>query len=58
MPLIWQVDRLKRILAMSLIGGCSAQPDLLTRSRTSVGAPQLGHVAAVPSLLSRQYGQV
>jgi len=49
MPLIWQVDRLKRILAMSLIGGCSAQPDLVTRTRTSVGAPQFGHDAPLPS---------
>ena len=27
-PLIWQVDRLNLILAMSLIGGCLAHPDL------------------------------
>jgi hypothetical protein len=58
MPLIWQVDRLKRILAMSLMGGCSAQPDLVTRTRTSVGAPQFGHVVPVPSLGRRQYGHV
>jgi hypothetical protein len=58
MPLIWHVDRLKRILAISLIGGCSAHPDLLTRTRTSVGAPQFGQVVPVPSLGRRQNGQV
>jgi hypothetical protein len=58
LPLIWQVDRLKWILAMSLIGGCSAHPDLVTLARTSVGAPQCGHVVPLPSLAMRQYGQV
>ncbi len=58
MPLIWQVDRLNRILAMSRMGGCSAQPDFVTRARTSVGAPQCGQVVPPPSLGMRQYGQV
>jgi len=58
MPLIWQVDRLKRILAMSLMGGCSAHPEFDTRMRTSTGAPQRRHVVVVPSLSIRQYGQM
>ena len=43
---------------MSLIGGCSIQPELVTFSRTSTGAPQCRHVRSVPSLFIRQYGQV
>jgi hypothetical protein len=43
---------------MSLIGGCSAQPDLVTLSLTSTGAPQRGHVGSPSSLTIRQYGQV
>jgi hypothetical protein len=43
---------------MSLIGGCSAHPDLLTLARTSVGAPQFGHEVPVLSLGRRQYGHV
>jgi hypothetical protein len=35
---------LNLILAMSLIGGCFTHPDLVTRSRTSIGAPQRGQV--------------
>src|SRR5579859_6938430 len=58
LPLIWQVDRLNLILAMSLIGGCGTQPDLVALSRISTGAPQLPHEVAVPSLCIRQYGHV
>ena len=44
---------------MSLIGGCSTQPDLETRSRTSTGAPQCGQVgSAAVAVGIRQYGQV
>ena len=56
--MIWQVERLKRIRAMSRIGGCSAHPESDTRSRTSTGAPQCGQVPPLPSLGMRQYGQV
>jgi hypothetical protein len=59
LPLIWQVDRPNLILAMSRIGGCSDQPELETRSRTSTGAPHRGQVGVPSSLLViRQYGQV
>jgi hypothetical protein len=49
---------LKRILAMSAIGGCFSQPDSVTRSLTSTAAPHRGQVGALPSLGRRQYGQV
>ena len=54
----WHVDRLKRILAISRIGGCLIQPESDLRSRTSTGAPQRGQVGPPPSLTIRQYGQV
>src|SRR5580704_6520260 len=58
-PLIWAVDRLNFSRAMSLIAGCSAQPESETRSRTSTGAPHEGQVG-FPSdgLTIRQKGQV
>ena len=55
---ILEVERPKRIRAMSRIGGCSAQPESAMRSRTSTGAPQCGQVLSAPSLGIRQYGQV
>jgi hypothetical protein len=58
MPLTWQVEWPNRIWAMSLIGGCSIQPESDTLSRTSTGAPQAGQVPPPPSLAIRQYGQV
>jgi hypothetical protein len=54
LPLIWQLDRLKWIRAMSLIAGISAQPESEKRSRTSTGAPQCGQVVLAPSLGMRQ----
>jgi hypothetical protein len=57
-PLIWHVERLKRMRAMSRMGGCSAHPESAIRSLTSTGAPQWGQVEPPPSLGMRQYGQV
>src|SRR6266705_2895709 len=44
--------------AMSRIGGCLVQPESLTLSRTSTGAPHAGQAGLLPSLGMRQYGQV
>ena len=40
---------------MSLIGGCSTHPDLLTAERMSTGAPHSGQVGADGSLGCLQY---
>ena len=53
MPVIWQVDRLKRMRAMSRMGGCSAHPESESFSLTSTGAPQCGQVGLLPSLEHR-----
>jgi hypothetical protein len=42
---------------MSLIGGCWTQPESLTLSLMSVGAPHSGQVRWLASLGCRQYGQ-
>ena len=39
---------------MSSIGGCSSQPDRLTTTLTSTGAPQFGQLCPLASLGSRQ----
>src|ERR1035438_8004625 len=41
-PLIWQVERPKRMRAMSRIGGCSPHPESETSRRTPTGRPQWG----------------
>jgi len=43
---------------MSLIGGCSTQPDALTTDLMSTGAPHSGQVGALGSLGCRQYRQI
>jgi hypothetical protein len=43
---------------MSLIGGCSTQPDELTIDLMSTGAPQSGQVGDCGSLGWRQYRQM
>jgi len=44
--------------AMSLIGGCSTQPDELTIDLMSTGAPHSGQVGDCGSLGWRQYRQM
>jgi len=44
--------------AMSLIGGCSCQPERVTTAVTSTGAPHLGQEEPDASLGMRQYRQV
>jgi predicted alternative tryptophan synthase beta-subunit len=58
LPLIWQVDRLKWMRAMSRMEGWVPQPESEMCSRTSTGAPQWGQVRSTLSLGVRQYGQV
>jgi hypothetical protein len=56
-PSIWQCDCPNWILAMSLIGGCSIQPESLTTSLMSTGAPHSGQVGEFGSLGCRQKRQ-
>ena len=43
---------------MSLIGGCTTQPDSLTEDLMSTGAPHSGQVGAFGSLGCLQYRQI
>jgi hypothetical protein len=43
---------------MSLIGGCSTQPESETEDLMSTGAPHSGHVGALWSLGCLQYRQM
>ena len=45
------------MLAMSLIGGCSTQPESLTAALMSTGAPHSGQVGEAGSLGCLQYLQ-
>ncbi len=54
MPAIWQCDWPNCSFAMSLIGGCSTQPESLTLSLMSTGAPHSGQVGWLGSLGCRQ----
>ena len=57
MPAIWQCDWPNCSFAMSLIGGCSTQPESLTLSLMSTGAPHSGQVGWLGSLGCLQYRQ-
>jgi hypothetical protein len=43
---------------MSLIGGCSTQPESLTEDLMSTGAPHIGQVGELGSLGCLQYRQM
>jgi hypothetical protein len=57
-PAIWQCDCPSCSRAMSLIGGCSTQPESLTTDLMSTGAPHSGQVGEFGSLGCRQYRQI
>src|SRR5450756_2635730 len=56
-PAIWQCDWPNWMRAMSLIGGCCTQPESLTWSLMSTGAPHSGQVGWLGSLGCRQNRQ-
>jgi hypothetical protein len=57
-PAIWTWDWPNWSRAMSLMGGCSTQPESLTEDLMSTGAPHSGQVGAFGSLGCRQYRQM
>jgi hypothetical protein len=58
LPAIWTCDWPNWSRAMSLIGGCSTQPESLTEDLMSTGAPHSGQVGELGSLGCLQYRQM